>query len=485
MLVFCVSLLTVFGFAIGLWKAGVVPAARSLLASSVSGVSAMFDAETTDHEKETAVRRAAFELLGGVWQLAWRFGLSLAAAAAPIVLADVAGLASTDEVTGLMLRLDYIIAVSVLAILIARFVSKRLSANTTSATQNDAYSEGDRLVHTLAFSTPMVMKSLAATDDRAFRLANKTEASQPPIFITSLARGGTTALLNAFFDMPAIATHQYRDMPFITAPYLWSRLGGKRSDRVSRRERAHGDGLEIDLDSPEAFDEVLWHLYWPDKYRQQFIGLWQNVDENRAACDRLHEHFEKIVALRRPEQEQARYLSKNNANIARLRVLPTYFPGCDIIVPLRRPAAHAASLLRQHNNFLDLQAKDDFVRRYMSDIGHLEFGVLHKPIAFAEFDPAGTKPDQPDYWLRYWIAAFREVELQSDRCFIVTQDDLRSRPYQTMTALLKSLNLPQTDQRFDTYFRNTPDRTPDEFFDAELLHTANALYVDLDKQAVK
>ncbi|NOE35812.1 sulfotransferase [Ruegeria sp. HKCCD7318] len=483
MIAFCVSLLAVLGFAISLWKVGVVPAARSLIASSVSGVSAMFDAETTDLEKEAAVRRAAFDLLAGVWRLAWRFGLTLAAAGAPIVLADVAGLVPADVVMGLMLRLDYIVAVTVAAILVARFASKRLSKNTAS--ESEAYSDGDRLVHTLAFSTPMVMKSLAAADDRAFRLTNKAAESRPPIFITSLARGGTTALLNAFFDMPAIATHQYRDMPFITAPYLWSRLGGKRSDRVTRRERAHGDGLEIDLDSPEAFDEALWRLYWPNKYRRQAIDLWQNGDANGPACDRMRRHFDKIVALRRPAQTHARYLSKNNANIARLRVLPSYFPGCDIVVPLRRPSAHAASLLRQHKNFLALQAEDDFVRRYMSDIGHLEFGLLHKPMAFDQFDPGETGPDQPDYWLRYWIAAFHEVKQQNDTCLIVTQDDLRSRPDETVNALRGALSLPQTGQRFGTYFRSTPDKTPDQLFDAELLRRANTLYDDLDKLAVK
>lgn len=483
MIAFCVSLLAVLGFAIGLLKTGVVAAARSLVASSVRGVSAMFDAETTDEEKEVAVRRAAFELLKGVWQLAWRFSLSLVAAGAPILLADIAGLATTDEVMGLMLRLDYIVAVTVAAILIARFVSKRLPGNEPSETE--AYSEGDRLVHALAFSTPLLMKSLAAADDRVFRFTNKTRGSRPPIFITSLARGGTTALLNAFFDMPVIATHQYRDMPFITAPYLWSVLGGKRSDRVTRRERAHGDGLEIDLDSPEAFDEVLWRLYWPDKYHQKAIDLWQEGDKNEPACDRLRRHFDKIVALRRPGQAQARYLSKNNANIARLNVLPSYFPGCDIIVPLRRPAAHAASLLRQHKNFLKLQAEDDFVRRYMLDIGHLEFGLLHRPIAFDTFDPGQIDPKQPDYWLHYWIAAFHNVEKQSDRCLIVTQDDLRARPDQTMHALCETLELPRKGQCFDGYFRNTPDQTPDHLFDAELLHTANALYTNLDKLAVR
>jgi hypothetical protein len=108
----------------------------------------------------------------------------------------------------------------------------------------------------LAFSSPTLLKLGAKIDDAIFKLLNPESENQAPIFITSLARGGTTALLNAFSDLPFITTHTYRDMPFITAPYLWNRVSKSFRRKVKRAERAHGDGLEIDLDSPEAFDEV-------------------------------------------------------------------------------------------------------------------------------------------------------------------------------------------------------------------------------------
>ena len=39
-------------------------------------------------------------------------------------------------------------------------------------------------------------------------------------------------------------------------------------------ERAHGDGVEVGLDSPEAFEEMLWMAFWPEHYRENAILPW-------------------------------------------------------------------------------------------------------------------------------------------------------------------------------------------------------------------
>lgn len=100
--------------------------------------------------------------------------------------------------------------------------------------------------------------------------------------------------------------------------------------------------------------------------------------------------------------------SKNNNNIARLDILPVMFPRAHIVVPLRELAEHAASLPRQHKNFLKLHAADPIIERYMRDIGHLEFGALHSRFAFPRFDPRGGSPDEANYWLDDWIAAYQD-----------------------------------------------------------------------------
>lgn len=480
---FAISLVAVAGFAITLIKTDILGVARRLIDQAMTGVSAMLDSALDDDAKERAVRGAGLALIRCGGGVAWRFALALLAAYLPLWLADVAGLVPLETVLGLMLRLDYIVGVTVLAVLAGWVVKRVRGTPATDAADQSAYGFGDRFIHMLAFAGPRVQKAAAWLDDRLFASRLKAVPDTPPIFVTSLARGGTTALLNAFNDMPGIATHRYRDMPFITAPLLWARLSGSGARKVTRRKRAHGDGLEIDLNSPEAFDEVFWKLFWPEKYTPRRIALWQAEDAKPAARAFFTRHFRKIRLLR--GTQDGRYLSKNNANIARLRLLQQMFPGCDVVIPLRRPEAHAASLLRQHHNFVKQQGADDFIKRYMRDIGHLEFGLLHTPIGFDGFAPGDHSPEDADYWLILWIAAFRDVQAAGQGCHIVTQDDLRAAPQVTMQALTQRLKINTEAMEFTGYFRATPDARPSHLFHPALLAEANALYDALADRAVR
>ncbi|WP_172299808.1 sulfotransferase [Pseudoruegeria sp. HB172150] len=473
-----VALLAVAAFAAVLVRSRALPIAGGLAGIAVSGVSTMLDGSLDDDTKERAVREAGLRLLLGAWGIAWRIALAAAGVLLPILAADGLGLVPLERSLGVLTRADFILLVSALAIAAGWMMSRVRNSHETAAN-----GLGDRMLHAFAFSGPATLKGLARLDDRLFARTLAETPDAPPIFITSLARGGTTALLNAMHDLPGIATHLYQDMPFISAPLLWSRLSGRRA--TAERERAHGDGLAIGLDSPEAFDEVFWRLHWPGKYGERQIELWKNgdaSDESRAFFTR---HFRKIAALRHPDDTSGvRYLSKNNANLARLRLLPEMFPGCDIVVPLRGPAAHAASLHRQHMNFTRLHGEDEFALRYMRDIGHLEFGALHRLLGFDPDIADRYRPDDPNYWLAYWYAAFSEAARNADRLHIVTQDALRQSPQATMDALLERLSL--TGRRdFSTQFHSGTDEQPCEMFDPRLLREAVNLYDDLAAGAVR
>jgi hypothetical protein len=491
---FLVSILAIAAFTLVLYKTTLPGVVRDISAAAMRGLSAMLDSELDDDGKEAAIRGAGLALIAGTFRASWRLVLALGAAAAAVLLAGPAGIAAPADTLALMLRVDYILGVSAAAIFLGWAVRRRAGGAGADAAQTGAgtatgYGFGDRFFHMLAFSGAGFQRAMARLDDRLFARRIAAVPDLPPIFVTSLARGGTTALLNAFHEMPGIATHLYRDMPFVTAPLLWSKLGGHGRRSVARRARAHGDGLEIDLDSPEAFDEVLWKLYWPDHYGAHAITPWTPADARAAARDSLARHFRKIALLRRPGRLAAgeapvRYLSKNNANIGRLDLLPAMFPGCDIVIALRRPAAHAASLLRQHRNFRTLHAEDEFTRRYMRDIGHFEFGALHRPIAFDGVEPGADTAD-PDYWLRYWIAAFRALLPVVGRCHVVTQDALRAHPQATMQALAARLKLDTGGLDFTRHFRPVPDTAPEGLFDPDLLEEAETLYTALAGHAVR
>ncbi|MEO0974871.1 MAG: sulfotransferase, partial [Pseudomonadota bacterium] len=262
-------------------------------------------------------------------------------------------------------------------------------------------------------------------------------------------------------------------------------LAPRAKRKVQARPRAHGDGLHIHLDSPEAFEEVLWKMYWPEKYRGNLIALWRAADQQSVANRFIQRHMQKISAARATvDCDTPRYCSKNNANIARLSYLGEAFPDCRVVIALRQPRSHAASLLRQHHNFRVKQAEDEFVRRYMRDIGHFEFGLLHQPVAFAGFDHQRYDALTPDYWLAYWIGAFGEVAAHRDRCLIVTQDALRAEPGRTMHALCEALALAPGDATFEHFFHPQPDAPPSEHFDPALLREADELYATLAADAL-
>lgn len=483
-----ISLLAVAGFGLALWGCRVTATTENALDTSLAGLMSMLDSGLDDDAKEVAVRRAGIALIAAGFGLLWRLGVALAIAAAPILLADGLGLVSRDAVLRLMVRLDYVLVVSVAAVALGALARRWRPPAAERDAPTTRYSRVEQFLHGVAFASPKILKAASRTEDRLLS-ASADEASHPPVFVTSLARGGTTAVLNALHDVPGVATHTYRDMPFLTAPTLWNRLAGGNRRRVVRRERAHGDGLEIDLDSPEAFEEVVWRMFWPEKYRGPSIALWREEDRNENAEQFLQRHMGKVIRARRVQGADGtvapgRYCSKNNTNIARLPYLTQAFPGCRIVVPIRRPESHAASLLRQHTNFLRRQAEDPFVRRYMRDIGHFEFGLIHTPILFPGFDTERYDPATPDYWLAYWIHAFRHVVEHSASCVLVSQDDLRSTSQETMSSLCEELDLVRPPLQFAAYFRSSPDHSRTDLYDPQLHEEAAELYRELEAVAL-
>ncbi len=481
-----ISLIAVVGFGFGLWKSNIVKIGHKAIDVTMSSVSTMMDSTLDDDAKEKAVRRAGFSLILLSWSILWRFSLALGLAALPIFSGDFIGIASGDSVMALMLRVDYIIVVSVLAIIVVELI-RRFSKSEHGNNDKQQYSQMDQFVHSLAFSSPAILKGVSDIEDKIFS-KNITTLTKPPIFVTSLARGGTTSLLNALYAIPELTTHTYRDMPFLTAPILWDRIAGGKKRQVERKKRAHGDGLEIDLDSPEAFEEVLWKIFWPENFQDKTIPLWKTEDKKEDANQFINNHMKKIFAARQNNRDinrdrfgdvQMRYCSKNNANIARIPYLLENFSGCKIVIPVRRPECHAASLLRQHYNFLKQHDDDPFVLRYMRDIGHYEFGKIHKPIAFDGFSSEKYNPADGNYWLHYWSCAFREVLKHKDKCTLVFQDDLRSKPQETMEYLCKVLEIEPGDIDFTQYFHSKEDVSSIDEYDVILFEEAKLIYNQL------
>src|SRR5690242_3532020 len=73
-----------------------------------------------------------------------------------------------------------------------------------------------------------------------------------PIYVSGLARSGTSILIEILGSHPDVATHQYRDFPFLFIPYWWRQTLDRSSPPIAEAsERAHGDRLMVTPNSPE------------------------------------------------------------------------------------------------------------------------------------------------------------------------------------------------------------------------------------------
>ena len=278
------------------------------------------------------------------------------------------------------------------------------------------YSTLDRLLHKLAFATRKAQIGLADVEDVIFRDRFACRDLDRPIFITALPRAGTTLLLELCVASGEFASHTYRNMPFVLIPMLWDRFsdGFRRAD--APRERAHGDGMLVSVDSAEAFEETVWIAFWPQRYKHDRIVPWRE-EEDGVFRDFLGNHYKKIVALLARHgdntadlpQSPPRYVSKNNLNIARIAWLARHFRDALFLIPFRDPLQHCASLLREHRNFLEIHRRDRFAKSYMEGIGHFDFGDNLRPVDFDGWLDRSKHRDPMEigFWLEYWRAAYR------------------------------------------------------------------------------
>lgn len=220
-----------------------------------------------------------------------------------------------------------------------------------------SYGKLEKILHRLALSTQLIRE---ASFDIESSLISSRASGKSHVFIAGMARSGTTILLNSLYKSDIFASLTYSDMPFVLAPNIWAKFSFIKSNN-DYKERAHGDGINFSIRSPEAFEEVFWKTFA------------EKDPESR-------NNFRLYVNNINFKYGKERYLSKNNQNIKRIILISKIFPDAKILIPFRDPIQHAYSLLNQHKKFVNYARKDQFVANYMKWIGHTEFGPNYHPI---------------------------------------------------------------------------------------------------------
>ncbi|MBC7141806.1 MAG: sulfotransferase [Rhodobacteraceae bacterium] len=327
------------------------------------------------------------------------------------------------------------------------------------------YSALDRVLHRLALASPVRAEMMHDIERGAF-LKSAPEDTGRHVFVTGLARAGTTILMREIHRTGEFGSLTYADMPFVLAPNLWARLSRKGHQPGVKAERAHGDGIEVDTQSPEALDEVYWRVFDGKAYIGAEGLRPHDPDEDLIAG------YRDLIRLVLRKTGKTRYVSKNNNTILRLGALARAMPEAEFLVPLRRPLDHAASLLGQHRRFLDADA---FTRDYMTWLGHHEFGATHRPFLFGG-RPSGD-PMTMDYWLTLWLSVYGALDAVEAACPNVT-----FVPYEALSAdpavwaaVAARIGVPAAAAG---ELRPVPDKAPGAH-DAELVRRAAELHARL------
>jgi hypothetical protein len=349
------------------------------------------------------------------------------------------------------------------------------------------YSGLDRIMHRLAFASPGGQRVVAELEDRFFAAKLAATNIDRPVFVTALPRAGTTLLLEVLASLDEFASHSYRNMPFVLCPLFWSRLSSRFHREDSGQERAHQDGMLVTVDSPEAFEEMVWMPFWKSHYAVDRIRPW--VENDPEFAEFMRSHMKKIVLLAGPGGSvDRRYLSKNNLNIARIPLLSAMLRDARFVVPFRQPLQHAASLLRQHLHFSELHRRDSFARRYMAGIGHFDFGANFRPVDFGGWlDQAVCRdPATIGFWVEYWVSAYRHL-CEKGAGTLVCYEDLCSDPAPALESLADSLQVRDVDALVRQASRFRPAKPHTIAVDQKsrsLLRTAEELYETLRAKAL-
>jgi len=316
---------------------------------------------------------------------------------------------------------------------------------------NLGYSFSSRLLHRVALQSKAIAE--VSFDMENMLVSKKGNSfSSKPVFISGLARSGTTMLMRYLYETGKFRSLTYLDMPFVLMPNLWKKLSFQKTG-AELKERAHQDGIMVSFESPEAFEEVFWRVFTGDQYITNDRLKLQKV--NPEVLNKFKDYIHNII-LSADNPGQTRYLSKNNNNILRIDALKKSFPEATLIIPFRAPLQHALSLFHQHLHFSELQTQDKFSLDYMNWLGHFEFGLNQKPFDLnnANTFNAMQNADKSklDFWLLSWKNYYEFVlEQPEDTALLFCYEDFCSEPASILKELFHVLGLSEMEKEIKPF----------------------------------
>jgi len=301
------------------------------------------------------------------------------------------------------------------------------------------YSFFSRILHYFLLGSNIISEMMLDIEMALFNKKIVRDNSKPHIFISGFPRSGTTILMRSLYKTGQFASLTYRDMPAVISPNLWSKILSNKIKSKPPKQRAHGDEIKINIDSPEALEEVFWRIKLNKKYIYLDKLTIHEVDE-----ETINE-YRNFVSLILYKYNKKLYISKNNNNLLRLESIIKAFPNCLILIPFRDPLQQAYSLLLQHQNFTKIQNENKFVKKYMSYLVHHEFGAIHRPYEFTKNSKHEFDNNSLEYWLAQWINAYdylsQEKFFEKKNIMYINYEYLCKNPQKVFKDIIKKTKL--------------------------------------------
>jgi len=296
------------------------------------------------------------------------------------------------------------------------------------------------LLSGLADSTFRFWKRVGDLETKSLSDSLQDVTVDRPIYIAGLARSGTTILLEALSKHEQVATHCYRDFPFLCFPHWWNQSQSDKAHETAT-ERAHGDGILITPDSPEAMEEVLWQKFFPQAHDSTVSNVLDASHQHPEFESFYREHIRKLLLLR----NRPRYVAKGNYNLTRLAYLHKMLPDARFVVPIRRPEAHIASLMKQQELFSRGERKFPRALAHMRRVGHYEFGLDRRvinvgdPETVEQIEKLWQSGDEVRGWAKYWAHLYGP--LLREATHLVRYEDLCSDAHTTLNSIREHVRL--------------------------------------------
>jgi hypothetical protein len=299
----------------------------------------------------------------------------------------------------------------------------------------NSYTLLQRILHKISLENGIFLEASYQLEKEIQKSNLKDAPNISKVFITGLARSGTTSILNHLVNQGSFFSLGYKNLPFIMMPNLSKKIYNPKINKTFK-ERAHGDSILVNEESPEAIDEVFWKMILENSYIGKNEMNFHKLNEKV-----IHEYLNFIfLHLQAAENNQTVYCTKNNNNILRLSSLENYFPNDTFIITFRDPVQHALSLRKQHLKFVEKQKKDPFILSYFNSLGHHEFGLGLKPFYLGDdliFSRISNGDSQTmDYWLYAWLNYYKYfLNMQSGNEILISFENLCANPNNEMKKI--------------------------------------------------